>query len=369
MRFEVLHTDTGSEARCGRVETPHGTFETPAFMPVATQAAVKGISTDELRTTGAEIVLANAYHLHLRPGEKTIRDLGGLHKFMNWNGPTLTDSGGFQIFSLASLNKVTDEGVAFQSHVDGASIFLSPDDAVRIQLDLGTDIMMCLDECVAYPAGREEAEKAVARTTAWARRQRELAPTDGRALFGIVQGSVFEDLRERSARDLVALDFAGYAIGGLSVGEGRALMLRTLEKTAALLPREKVRYLMGVGTPVDLLGAIGLGVDMFDCVLPTRNGRNGGAFTWEGRVRMKNAAHADDPSRLDETCDCATCLGYSRGYLRHLFMTREMLGMRLLSLHNLTFFQKLMGKAREWIRAGVFEKNAGACVSRWQEQA
>ena len=333
-------------------------------MPVATYGAVKGISTDELREAGAEIILSNAYHLHLRPGEDRVKRLGGLHRFMNWQGPILTDSGGFQVFSLATLREVTEDGVAFQSHIDGSRHFLSPEDVVRIQKDLGVDVMMCLDECVPYPVERGRAAEAVRRTTRWARQARECAPEDGRALFAIVQGSVYPDLRLESARDLVALDFPGYAIGGLSVGEGRALMIETLAHTTPALPPDKPRYLMGVGTPQDLLLAIAHGVDMFDCVLPTRNGRNGGVFTWQGRVRIKNARHADDPDPLDPSCGCPTCRRYSRAYLRHLFISQEMLALRLLSLHNIWFFQKLMAVARRWIAQGTFEENAAAAVAR-----
>lgn len=362
MKFTITHRS--GFARAGTVATPHGVFETPAFMPVATIGAVKNVSTDELRGTGAQIILANAYHLHLRPGEGIVREMGGLHAFMKWEGPILTDSGGFQVFSLPKLRKVTDEGVAFQSHIDGKKIFLRPRDVVGIQKDLGVDIMMCLDECVPYPCPREAAAQAVERTTRWAHASREAAPEDGRALFAIVQGSIYGDLRERSARELVALGFPGYGIGGLSVGEGQDLMQETLARVAGCLPEEKPRYLMGVGTPQDMLLAIGEGVDMFDCVLPTRNGRNGGVFTWNGRVRIKNARHTGDAGPLDPGCDCLTCRNYCRAYLRHLFVSQEMLGLRLLSLHNLRFFQTLMACARRWIAQGTYDENAKAAVAR-----
>ncbi|MFH0962786.1 MAG: tRNA guanosine(34) transglycosylase Tgt [Planctomycetota bacterium] len=365
MRFTIAHASPKSSARCGRIDTPHGSFATPAFMPIATHAAVKTLSAEELRSLGARILLANAYHLHLRPGEELIRSLGGLHAFMGWSGPILTDSGGFQVFSLAPLRCVRDEGVEFQSHIDGSTVFLSPSDAVRIQLALGSDILMCLDECVPWPVERDRALAAVDRTIRWARLQRPLAPEDGRALFAIVQGGTFPDLRERSARDLVELDFLGYAIGGLSVGEGRSLMLRTLALAAPLLPADRPRYLMGVGAPQDLLASIRCGVDLFDCVLPTRNGRNGCAFTWEGKVRIRNARHAKDPAPLDPSCECFTCRTCSRAYLRHLFLSREMLGLRLLSLHNLFFFQKLMRVVNRWIHTDCFEANAQAVIDRW----
>lgn len=293
-----------------------------------------------------------------------MREMGGIHAFMRWEGPILSDSGGFQVFSLPKFRKVTDEGVEFTSHIDGRRLFLRPEDVVRIQKDLGVDIMMCLDECVPYPCGRKEAADAVERTTRWARASREAAPEDGRALFAIVQGSVYDDLREQSARDLVALEFPGYGIGGLSVGEGQELMQETLSRVAGMLPEEKPRHLMGVGTPQDMLLAIGKGVDMFDCVLPTRNGRNGGVFSWNGRVRIKNARHADDAGPLDASCDCVTCRNYSRAYLRHLFVSQEMLALRLLSLHNLRFFQKLLACARRWIAQGTYDEKAKAVVER-----
>ncbi len=337
-------------ARAGWLETPHGRVDTPAFMPVGTQGAVKALLPSQLEAAGVQMLLGNAYHLHLRPGEQVVARLGGLHRFMGWSRPILTDSGGFQVFSLAELRRVSDHGVEFQSHLDGARTTLTPEKATEIQNVLGPDILMAFDECVPYPSERDAAEVAMRRSVAWAARcQKAHARPGDQALFAIVQGSVFEDLRAECARHLVDMDFPGYAIGGVSVGEGDELMYRVLEATVPRLPAEKPRYLMGVGTPINLIECIERGVDLFDCVLPTRNGRSAHAFTARGVVRLRNLRHRDDPRPLDPTCDCATCRGFSRGYLRHLFHAREIAAAVLVSLHNLAFYQRLVRGCRQAI--------------------
>jgi len=348
--FEVLRAMTGSRARLGRIQTAHGSFDTPVFMPVGTRATVKAMTPEELRAVGTEIVLANTFHLLLRPGSKVIRDLGGLHRFMNWPGPVLTDSGGFQVFSLAELREVSDEGVTFQSPLDGTTYHLSPEQAMEIQSDLGADVAMALDECIPYPSSRDRAHQAMERTLAWARRCLQVATEPHQAVFGIVQGGMFADLRRESARRTVEMDFAGYAVGGLSVGEPKTVMAEMLDVSLGELPATKPRYLMGVGTPHDLVRAMDAGVDMFDCVLPTRNARNGFAFTAEGEVRIKHACHATDSSPLSSSCECSTCRNYSRAYLRHLYLSNEILSARLLTYHNLYYFHSLVRAAREAIR-------------------
>ena len=348
--FQVLKTAGGGRARTGRAQTPHGHFDTPVFMPVGTHATVKAMTPDELRAVGTEILLGNTFHLMLRPGDAIIRDLGGLHRFMNWDGPILTDSGGFQVFSLAALRKVTDDGVTFQSPVDGATHFLTPERAMAIQANLGADVAMVLDECIAYPASREQARQALERTVAWARRCRETARHSGRTAFAIVQGGMFADLRRESTQRTVELDFPGYAIGGLSVGEPKDLMLELLDVSIEGLPADRPRYLMGVGTPHDLVRAIDAGVDMFDCVLPTRNARNGLAFTAEGIVRIKNSRYAADAAPLSADCNCSTCRHYSRAYLRHLYLANEILSARLLTYHNLYYYHSLIRSIRKAIR-------------------
>jgi len=350
--FEIQKTAGEGGARLGRIRTAHGAFETPVFMPVGTRATVKAMTPEELRDSGTEIVLANTFHLMLRPGSKIICELGGLHAFMNWPGPILTDSGGFQVFSLAELRKVRDEGVTFRSPIDGAEWHLSPEKAIEIQSDLGADIAMILDECIPYPSTRERAKEAMERTLAWAERCRKAPRGEHQALFGIVQGGAFADLRAESARRTVEMDFDGYAIGGLSVGEPKPLMFDMLEVSVGELPPQKPRYLMGVGTPNDIVRAIDLGVDMFDCVLPTRNARNGLAFTAEGLVKIKHARFARDRSPLSPSCSCATCRNYSRAYLRHLYLSNEILSARLLTYHNLYYFHSLIRAAREAIREG-----------------
>ena len=335
--------------------TPHGTVDTPAFMPVGTAVTVKGVTPEELVASGAQIILSNTYHLYLRPGHELIEDLGGLHHFMSWGGPILTDSGGFQVFSLASLRRIDDEGVRFRSHLDGSAHLLTPEKSMEIQACLGSDVAMALDECPALPAPREAIEEAVERTTRWARRCREAYRGPG-ALFGIVQGGDHEDLRERSARDLLELDLPGYAVGGVSVGESREVMASAISRTAGLLPEDRPRYLMGVGKPADLVAAVAAGFDLFDCVLPTRNARNGTLFTTRGKVNIKRTEFRDDPRPLDDGCSCETCRNYSRAYLRHLFQCGEILSSRLNTIHNLTYYQTLMARTREAIARGAFEE-------------
>jgi len=351
----TLHTrSTECAARRGEVRTLHGTFQTPIFMPVGTQATVKAVTPENLVELGAEIILANTYHLFLRPGHELIRELGGLHRFMNWDHPILTDSGGFQIFSLRELAKITEEGAAFKSHLDGSSLFLSPEDAVAVQEALGSDIMMCLDTCIPYPADRNETLAATELTSRWANRSRAAQKQTGQLLFGIVQGGMYPDLRALAVEQLLDIGFDGYALGGLSVGESRELMLEITEHTARLLPQEYPIYLMGVGTPEDLVESVYRGVDMFDCVMPTRNARNGMLFTSRGRVVIKNSRYNNDPRPPDESCGCYTCRNYSRAYLRHLFMSREILAYHLNTIHNLYYFVGLMRSMRKAIEDDTF---------------
>ncbi len=351
MKFEVLATD--GAARLGRLETAHGVVDTPAFMPVGTRGTVKSLTPADLRDTGTQIVLANTYHLLLRPGHELVRDLGGLHRFMGWDGPILTDSGGFQVFSLARLRTIGDDGVRFRSPIDGSERFLSPELAIEIQQALGADIILPLDECLAHPATFDETEQSLALTLRWAARSLAAAAGD-RALFGIVQGGAHESLRRRAVDETVALGFDGYAIGGMAVGEPKPLMFELTELTAGLLPRTQPRYLMGVGKPPDLVEAVARGVDLFDCVLPTRNARNGQAFTWAGPLVLKQSRFQRDAGPLDASCDCYTCRVFSRAYLRHLFTSDELLAYRLLTLHNVHFFQRLMAEMRDAIRVGGF---------------
>jgi len=352
--FELTGRDPSSSARRGRLWTGHGPVETPAFMPVATQGTVKGVLPQQLAELGAQIILANAYHLSLRPGVDVIAGLGGLHRFMGWDGAILTDSGGYQILSLAPLRKVSDEGVQFRSHLDGTLLFLTPEDVVRLQCQLGVDVLMPLDECLAAGAERGAVEEAMRRTLAWAVRSiREPLPPD-RLLFGIVQGGLFGELRRAHAAQLAALGFPGYAVGGLSVGEERGVTHEIAAVTAAALPVDRPRYLMGVGLPEDLLRFIGMGYDMFDCVLPTRNGRNGTFFTWSGRVNIRRAGYATDPRPIDPECGCSICRTFARAYLRHLAVAGEMLGAQAATLHNLHFYLDLMGQARAHLTAGDF---------------
>jgi queuine tRNA-ribosyltransferase len=364
-RFEVLKADpTG--ARLGRLTTPHGVIDTPAFMPVGTAGTVKGLTQQALTDLGVQILLGNTYHLYLRPGHERIRRLGGLHRFMSWPGAILTDSGGFQVFSLADLRKVTDDGVIFRSHLDGSQHSLTPEKSMEIQQALGSDIAMVLDECIEYPADREHAASAVKRTTEWARRCRDYAratmesrransnvsATPGQVLFAIVQGGTHTKLRRESARQLVDLDFPGYAVGGLAVGEPHALTCEMTSAAAEELPKDRPRYLMGVGLPEQLADYAGCGIDMMDCVLPTRNARNGCLFTSAGRINIKNASYADDSRPLDERCSCMVCRTYSRAYLRHLFLANEILASILNSHHNVAFFLDIMAKIRQAIAFG-----------------
>ena len=350
--FEIIKKDNFSPARLGRVETDHGSFTTPAFLPVGTQGTVKSLTPEELMEIGVEAILGNTYHLYLRPGYETIGRLGGLHHFIHWERPILTDSGGFQIFSLGSLRKISEEGVTFQSHWDGSSHFLTPERVLEIQRILGSDIAMVLDECVPYPSSYDSVKISTERTSHWAKRSLQVRRETDPALFAIVQGGVYRDLREKSAQTLVEMEFQGYAIGGLSVGEPKSLMLNVLEWTIPLLPEGTPRYLMGVGAPEDILNAVMLGVDFFDCVLPTRNARNGTLFTSSGKISIKQAQYAEDGRPLDETCSCYTCRHYSRAYLRHLYLSKEILSSRLNTIHNLFYYITLLAKIREAIRKG-----------------
>lgn len=349
-KFELLKRHRHSSARLGRVTTAHGTIDTPAFMPVGTQGTVKALSPEDLEHCGAQIILGNTYHLYLRPGHKVVESLGGLHRFMNWNKPILTDSGGFQVFSLNTLAKVTEEGVTFKSHIDGSSHFFSPEHSMQVQLALGVDIAMTLDEPTPHPSEKSVTETSLELSTRWAKRCRKAHRSEKQTLFGIVQGGMYEDLRARSAEQIVEIGFAGYAIGGLSVGEEKSLMYDLAEHTAPLLPENSPRYLMGVGTPADLLQCSGMGIDLFDCVMPSRNARNGSLFTSQGKINIKNSCYTTDDSPLDPECECYTCKNYSRAYLRHLFMSNEILVMRLNTLHNIAFYQKWMAEIRRAIR-------------------
>jgi queuine tRNA-ribosyltransferase len=356
-RFAFRTTGHDGAARVGEITTPHGAIRTPAFMPVGTVATVKALYFDQVKAAGADIVLANTYHLMLRPGAERVARLGGLHKFMRWDGPILTDSGGFQVMSLSKIREVSEEGARFASHIDGSRHMLTPERAVEIQCLLGSDIQMQLDECIELPAERAQTERAMELSLRWAERARvafakEAAP--GQALFAIVQGGVDPELRRRSAETLVGMEFPGYAVGGLAVGEGHEVMLRTLEGVTPLLPADKPRYLMGVGTPEDLIESVRRGVDMFDCVLPTRNGRHGLAFTWNGRVNLRNARHAEDPAALDPQSTCPAARDYSRAYLHHLVRSGEYLGSMLLSWANTAFYQELMAAMRSAIAEGRF---------------
>jgi len=353
-RFEILAKDPLSRARVGRIETNHGSFSTPAFLPVGTQGTVKSLTPEELTEVGAQVILANTYHLYLRPGHEVIKKLGGLHTFIHWDRPLLTDSGGYQIFSLRGLRKISEEGVTFQSHLDGSLHTLTPEKVMEIQRLLGSDIAMVLDECIPYPSPYGYAKESIGLTTRWAKRCLEDRRENDPALFAIVQGGIYRDLREESARDLVPLNFDGYAIGGLSVGEPKAAMKDILESTAPLLPEQAPRYLMGVGTPQDILEAVRLGLDMFDCVLPTRNARNGTLFTSSGKLSIKQAQHAGDGRPVDEQCGCYTCRHYSRAYLRHLYLAREILSSRLNTIHNLYYYMDLVAKIRKAIWEGRF---------------
>ena len=356
---------TDGAARRGRLSTAHGIVETPAFMPVGTAATVKAMRPADVAATGAQMILANTYHLMLRPGAERVARLGGLHRFMAWPGPILTDSGGFQVMSLAKLREIDARGVTFRSHLDGASYELTPERSIEIQRMLDADITMVLDECTPYPAGLEDARASMELSLAWAERsKRAFVPRVGYGLFGIVQGSIYPDLRRRSAEALAAIGFDGYAVGGLAVGEGQEEMFRVLDATLPLLPRERARYLMGVGKPADILGAVARGIDLFDCVLPTRSGRTSQAFTRGGTVNLRNARHLDDPRPLDAECPCTACTRFSRAYLHHLARAGEILGPMLLTEHNLRHYGDLLRCAREAIAEGRFEAYAAGVAER-----
>jgi queuine tRNA-ribosyltransferase len=358
LEFELVHVDKTSGARAGLLHTPHGTAQTPAFMTVGTQGTVKTLAPEDLKRAGVEIVLSNMYHLYLRPGPDLVARAGGLARFMAWDGITLTDSGGFQIFSMADLTRIKPDGVTFRSHLDGSEHFLTPEDVVRIQARIGADIIMVLDECTPYPVTFDRARKSAELTLGWARRCREefvrlgLAPRQ--ALFGIIQGSTYESLRRRCAEELVQTGFEGYAIGGLSVGEPKSAMFDMVSVCTDVMPPEKPRYLMGVGFPEDIIECVARGVDMFDCVMPTRNARNGTVFTSEGKLVVKNAAYADDFGPLDPECDCYACRNFTRAYIRHLFQAGEILAPRLATLHSVTYFQRVMREARKAVMEDRF---------------
>ncbi len=347
--FELLHVDKQTGARRGVIHTMHGDIQTPIFMPVGTIANVKGIREEELKEIGAQIILSNTYHLNLRPTSEVVKQFGGLHKFMNWDRPILTDSGGFQVFSLAKIRDIKEEGVTFRSHIDGRKLFMSPEDSIRIQENLGADIIMSFDECIPYPADYEYSKKSTERTIRWAKRGKEAHKKEGQFLFGIVQGGMYKDLRKMCVEELTKLDFPGYSIGGLSVGEPHELMKEMLEYTTKLLPENKPRYNMGIGTPDYIFDSVLAGVDMFDCVYPTRIARHGQAITSHGKVTIRNAKYKLDKGPLDEECDCFVCKNYTRGYLRHLISCNEILGMRLVSYHNLYFLSKLTERIRKEI--------------------
>jgi len=360
--FEIKGQDKGSRARTGILNTEHGSIQTPVFMPVGTQGTVKNCSPDELIEVGSQIILGNTYHLYLRPGHKVIEKAGGLHKFINWRKPMLTDSGGFQVYSLAKLRKVTDDSVTFQSHHDGSSHEFTPEFSIEIQMSLGSDIMMVLDECPPYPCDEEYIAKSVKRTTDWAKRCLEKYKKSEpifdfeQTIFAIVQGGTLPEMRRVSAEALIEMDFPGYAIGGLAIGEPKSILFEMMDICTKILPKEKPRYVMGMGKPTDLVESIALGVDMFDCVIPTRNGRKGHIFTWQGPINLRNAKFKEDFDPIDDDCNCYTCQNFSKAYLRHLFQSGELLGLRLGSLHNLYFYHRLIERCREEIERGNFLK-------------
>lgn len=364
--FKILATS--EKARTGEFRTGHGVFETPAFMPVGTQGSVKGVTPLQLEELGAQIILANTYHLHLRPGDELIREMGGIHKFIGWDKPILTDSGGFQIFSLSKLREVSEEGVLFQSHLDGVKIFFTPESIVQIQENLGVDIMMVLDVCLSHDAKEQKVEEALAITSSWAKRCKQARAENSKAqLFGIVQGGMFRHLRVRSAQELTDIDFDSYAIGGLSVGECTSVMREMTEICCSILPENKLRYLMGVGTPLDLIESIALGVDLFDCVIPTRSARFGRLYTKNSWINIRNKVYRNDSKPIDEKCDCYTCSNFSRAYISHLIHAKEMLGSQLASLHNLRFYQRLMQEIRAHIKEGTFACFVKESVAAWKD--
>ncbi len=350
--FEIKHKD--KSARVGMINTPHGSFKTPAFMPVGTNATVKAMTPEEVKETGAEIILANAYHLYLRPGAELVKKMGGLHRFMNWDGPILTDSGGFQVYSLAPLRKIDDEGVTFRSHLDGTEHRFTPESTMQLENDLGADIIMCFDECTPYPVTHEYAAQSVEMTTRWAERCKRAHQNEEQALFGIVQGGIYQELREKSAQDLISLQFPGYAVGGLMLGEDKENTWTICKAVCDILPEDSPHYLMGVGTAEDFLDGIACGIDMFDCVVPTRLARNSHFLTWNGRVSVKQAQYREEEGPPDPQCSCYCCRNYTLAYLRHLFMAGEILASRLATIHNLTFFQQFMERCRDEIASGTF---------------
>ncbi len=360
----TLRKGGGTGPRAGQLETPHGCVETPAFMPVGTQASVKACSSEDLLEHRVSMVLANTYHLYLRPGHRRIERLGGLHRFMNWPKPVLTDSGGYQVYSMGELRKISEEGVLFQSHLDGSEHLFTPEKVVEVQQAFGSDIAMVLDECTPHPATYEEAREGMERTLRWAERSRDACRQEGLTLFGIVQGGVFPDLRKTCAERLAEIGFSGFAVGGLGVGEGKEECLSVLDWMAETLPASSPRYLMGMGTPEDVVAAVARGMDMFDCVLPTRNGRNGTLFTQSGTIRIKNSRYADDMRPIDPDCGCYTCRNYTRAYLRHLLLAKELLVYRLTSIHNIYFYQVLMERIRNAIESNTFSEFAGSFFTR-----
>ena len=368
MEFDILFRCNDTKARGGVIKTARGNFVTPVFMPVGTSGSVKSVGPDDLNEIGTSIILGNTYHLYLRPGHKVIEKLGGLHNFMNWNGHILTDSGGFQIFSLSSLRKISEEGVEFQSHIDGSKHFIGAEQSMEIQKSLGADIVMAFDECPPYPCEYDYMLGSVERTTRWAIRSRKAGIDRNQSLFGIVQGGVYPDLREKSVCEISDIGFDGYAIGGLSVGEDRPSRLKVLDYTVPILPEKYPVYLMGIGAPEDLVESVARGVDMFDCVMPTRNARNGTLFTSEGKLVIKNAKYAEDSKPVETGCNCYTCRNFSRAYLRHLFMSRELLSYRLNTIHNLYYIQQLMENIRSAIYSGTFSEFRKNFFSLWKEE-
>ncbi len=359
---------TQGNARRGTLMTAHGPIQTPVFMAVGTKATVKAMTPEELKECGTQVVLGNTYHLHLRPGEKLIQKLGGLHKFMNWHGPILTDSGGFQVFSLSKLRSMTEEGVEFRSHLDGGKYFISPEKSMEIQMDLGSDIIMAFDECLQYPATEDQIEKSMALTYRWLLRSKEAMTRKESLLFGIVQGGLSLKHRLKSLEQVTSVDLPGYALGGFSVGEPIHLMHELLPDVAPKMPANKPRYLMGVGTPLDLIISIDAGIDMFDCVMPTRVARNGTLYTWQGKVSIKRNEYKEDPGPLDPECDCYCCKNYSRAYLRHLFLSGEILGSRLNTIHNIAFYMKLMEKSRDALESGTWESFRDEMLRRFTKR-
>ena len=366
--FDLKNQDTHSNARRGVVHTAHGEVQTPVFMPVGTRGTVKGITPEQLRTTGAQIVLANTYHMLLRPGTDVVEALGDLHGLMSWDGPILTDSGGYQVFSLSTLNRIGEDGVEFASHIDGKKIYLDAKTATETQNRLGADIIMCFDECTPWPCPQEHLVKAVERTVRWAKQCKDAHANDKQLLFGIVQGGVDMDLRSDCAKQMIPMDFDGYAIGGLSVGEGHDHMIRTVNHTAPLLPENKARYLMGVGMPIDIVESVRAGVDMFDCVLPSRNGRNAYAFTDNGPLRLRNSQYLTDTSPIEQGCPCYACQNFGKGTIRHFFNVGEMMGPILVTIHNLTYFQRLMKEIRSHIENNTFNEWANEFCAKHKDE-